>query len=731
MSSESPANSIELTTNSLTVLGLTDSATSTPPPSTPHTFLDPSESTEWQITLKNVIPSVVAIRFCRPYKFDMEHQTSGEATGFIVDAERGLIMSNRHVIGTGPFLGFAVFSNHEECEVTPIYRDPEHDFGFLRFDPSQIKYIQLKALDLCPDLAKIGTQIRVVGNDAGQKLSILSGFISRVDRNVPVMPIDTYMDSNTEYIQASTSATGGSSGSPVININGKVIALASSGLGTSTNYFLPLHRPHRALQCIQNKIPITRGTIQTIWQLTPFEKCRRAGLSANTEKIARKAFPNANGMLVAELILPEGPSAGQLKISDVLISINGELISSFLRVDEILDESVGKQITLVVDREGREVSMNLTVGDLHAITPSRFVDINGAIFHDVGYMAASGHSRAAKGVLICEAAATITAPIFYVLTEVNKIPVPDLDTFIDIMRKTPNGVRIVAKAAGMALNKSAYVYFFTLYNSWESRIKVLTRNDETGVWDVEEFPQIPESEPPKIQSATFPATDFTSPLIDRITHSFTRLYICGKANESSVYFLEKSAFVIDAERGLVLVPGSQFINDFSMIYLSFADSVFIQGKLVFIHPNYNVAIVSYDSKLLDIPIVPIKLGTTPLKNDDELTYIGFTFSRQLFSRIVRVSYKTMSQVKESLVFESQNLGLAGVFADSTGAVRAIQGEDIGSFDVANILDMMNALKNNTLANARYLPIEIVQTEIALARKVDMPEGKWKHDMFKI
>jgi S1-C subfamily serine protease len=64
------------------------------------------------------------------------------------------ILTNRHVVGAGPFWGYVVFDNHEEVDAYPVYRDPVHDFGILRFDPKAIKYMPVAALDLRPDLAK-------------------------------------------------------------------------------------------------------------------------------------------------------------------------------------------------------------------------------------------------------------------------------------------------------------------------------------------------------------------------------------------------------------------------------------------------------------------------------------------------------------------------------------------------------------------------------------------------
>lgn len=79
------------------------------------------DSPEWQATIEKVIKSVVSIHFCQTCSFDTDLSTSSQATGFVVDAENGYILTNRHVVCSGPFWGYCVFDNHEEVGVLPLY----------------------------------------------------------------------------------------------------------------------------------------------------------------------------------------------------------------------------------------------------------------------------------------------------------------------------------------------------------------------------------------------------------------------------------------------------------------------------------------------------------------------------------------------------------------------------------------------------------------------------------
>ncbi len=87
-------------------------------------------------------------------------------------------------------------------------------------------------------------------------------------------------------------------------------------------------------------------------RIKPFDECRRLGLTPEWESAVRKSFPKETGMLVAEIVLPEGPSDNKIEEGDVLVKVNGELLTQFVRLDDILDSSVGantKNLTRIID----------------------------------------------------------------------------------------------------------------------------------------------------------------------------------------------------------------------------------------------------------------------------------------------------------------------------------------------------------------------------------------------
>ena len=364
----------------------------------------------WRNTIEGISPAVVSIQVDETRAFDTEWNESGQATGFVVDAERGLILTNRHVVTAGPVRAVAIFTNQEEVELTPVYRDPVHDFGFYRYDPAALKYIRPKTLSLKPAAAQVGREIRVVGNDGGEQLSILSGTIARLRREAPDYGRGKYNDFNTFYLQAASSTSGGSSGSPVIDIDGNVVALnAGASNATASSFFLPLDRVQRALTLLRTGQPVPRGTLGAIFSYTAFDELRRLGLREASETAVRRRFPDGIGMLVVSEILPGTAAAGVLQVGDILVKVSGDYVSEFVPLDDALDAHVGQPVDLVVERGGQVMSLRMAVQDLHQFNPDEYLQFGDAVVNNLSWQLARYFNRAAEGVYVANPGFTLAA----------------------------------------------------------------------------------------------------------------------------------------------------------------------------------------------------------------------------------------------------------------------------------------------------------------------------------
>jgi len=717
------------------------------------------DTAEWQKTIEGVVKSVVSIHFCQTCSFDTDPAISSEATGFVVDAEKGYILTNRHVVGAGPFIGYCIFDNHEECDVYPVYRDPVHDFGILRFDPKAIKYMAVSALQLRPDFAKVGVEIRVVGNDAGEKLSILSGVISRLDRNAPEYG-EGYSDFNTNYIQAAAAASGGSSGSPVVNRDGFAVALQAGGRadGAATDYFLPLDRPLRALELIQRGEHVTRGTVQTQWILKPFDECRRLGLSPDLEKAVRTQFPKETGMLVAEVVLPQGPASTKIEEGDLLTKVNGEFLTQFVRLDSILDDHVGKTISVTIQRAGENMDVELEVGNLHDITPDRFVSVAGASFHDLSYQQARLYAISLKnaGVYVCEAAGSFRFADGYasgwLIQEVDNQPTPNLDAFIEVMKKIPDRKRIVIQYKHLRDLHTSNTSITAIDRHWHAKIRIAVRNDTTGLWDFKPIADPVPALPPVPRRANFVKMSSNYPEAVDIVRSFVRVHVSMPIKLDGFPKMNKQGYglVVDAEQGLVIVSRAILPYDLCDISLIIADSIFIDAKVVFMHPLQNYAVLKYDPSLVTAPVKTPKFATEFIKKGDETIFFGLNQNfRPVVAKTVVTDITTVAIPASAITprYRATNFDAitvdtnqashsgSGVLIAEDGTVQALwlsylgertshSGKDVEyhlGLATPNLLPILNEIKSGNTPKLRILNVEFQTVQMSQARVMGVSE----------
>uniref|UniRef100_A0A2P2M3A6 Protein binding protein n=1 Tax=Rhizophora mucronata TaxID=61149 RepID=A0A2P2M3A6_RHIMU len=453
---------------------------------------------DWRKALNKVVPAAVVLRTTACRAFDTESAGASYATGFVVDKRRGIILTNRHVVKPGPVIAEAMFLNREEIPVHPIYRDPVHDFGFFCYDPTAIQFLNYEEIPLAPEAACVGLEIRVVGNDSGEKVSILAGTLARLDRDAPHYKRDGYNDFNTFYMQAASGTKGGSSGSPVIDCQGRAVALnAGSKSSSASAFFLPLERVMRALRFLQmgkdsnrdkwETVSIPRGTLQATFLHKGFDETRRLGLQGETEQMVRHAMPpGETGMLVVDSVVPGGSAHTHLEPGDVLVRVNGEVITQFLKMETLLDDNVDKKIELQIERGGTSLTLNLVVQDLHSITPDHFLEVSGAVIHPLSYQQARNFRFHCGLVYVAEPGYMLFragVPRHAIIKKFAGEEISLLDELISVLSKLSRGARVPLEYISyMDRHRRKSVLVTIDRHEWYAPAQIYRRDDSSGLW---------------------------------------------------------------------------------------------------------------------------------------------------------------------------------------------------------------------------------------------------------
>jgi S1-C subfamily serine protease len=592
-----------------------------------------AEEDAWLGTLERISTGVVSIRVDSTRAFDTEWNSSSQATGFVVDAEQGLILTNRHVVTPGPVVAEAVFLNNEEVRLTPVYRDPVHDFGFFSYDPKDLKYIVPAELPLVPGAAGIGREIRVVGNDAGEQLSILAGTIARLDRKAPDYGRGKYNDFNTFYFQAASGTSGGSSGSPVLNIDGEVVALnAGANSSSASSFFLPLDRVDRALRLLQQGLPITRGTLQTVFERKAYDELSRLGLNAEMEALVRQEHPEQTGMLAVQQVIPGSAADGKLEPGDILLRIDGELVTEFVPLAEALDNLVGQDILLELERGGERIETSVFVGDLHAVTPDAYLEFGDATVNNLSYQQARHYNREVTGIYVANPGYMLSKsaiPRGAVVTEIGGDSVATIEDLIAKLDDLADGDRTTFRYNTIEDPRNSIVRSVQMDRTWYP-VRHCKRNDTTGIWPCEELSAGPDPTPQESGSTSF--AEYEDPRVNAIAPSlvvvtFDLPYTVSGVSDRHYY---GTGLVVDVERGLVLVDRNTVPVAMGDVTVTFAGSLQVDARVEYIHPLHNFAVVSYDPALIgDTPVRQATFNTEMPAPGDRLLAVGLKSDHQL------------------------------------------------------------------------------------------------------
>ena len=263
-------------------------------------------------------------------------KVTGMGTGVIVD-ERGYIVTNYHVIQdvdviTVSLDGGATFDGR------PVSYDRKHDLAIIRIDAREP--LSVMPMGTSSDLMLAET-VYAVGNAFGYEHTVTAGIISALHRDVEVDETQSYEN----LIQTDASINPGNSGGPLLNVNGEVIGInvAIRSGAQRIGFAIPIDDARRTiarLLSVERLDGIPHGLVTT-------------DIKSATEK----------KLVVEQVATGSAAELCGIRTGDIIRNVRGLAICDSTDLERsLLALPRGKVVDVVLLREGREQTMQFTVG---------------------------------------------------------------------------------------------------------------------------------------------------------------------------------------------------------------------------------------------------------------------------------------------------------------------------------------------------------------------------------
>jgi len=267
-------------------------------------------------------------------------------SGFIIDAT-GLVVTNNHVIEGADTITVTLFDD-QTYDAELIGRDTKTDLALLKIQGDR-KFPFVSWGN--SDKMRVGDWVIAIGNPLGLGGTVTAGIVSARQRDIRSGPYD-------DFLQTDAPINRGNSGGPLFDMDGNVIGIntaiySQSGGSIGIGFAIPSNLADGVIDQLRNFGTTRRGWLGVQIQQVTDEIAESLGLS------------EAQGALVAGVLENSPAEAAEMKEGDVILKFDGRSVNESRKLPRIVaDTAVGKAVKVQVWRAGREVTVNVTLGEL-------------------------------------------------------------------------------------------------------------------------------------------------------------------------------------------------------------------------------------------------------------------------------------------------------------------------------------------------------------------------------